>query len=401
MNRPRLLVATEYSAHAYGGGPTVIRQLLKEMDPGRVGWWSVLPPPSRTREWEVGYSRWVGVPPKLYPHRRWPRLKSALLAHCWVPGAARHLERCLNEWEPEAIWLIPHQWAIPIFQRVFGNGRRGYHISIQDYPDILDRPQRFGIRRTAAWAQGVDHLYRQATTADATSEPMGEDLAHRTGRSPDGILHYGLEAEDFTRLQRLESDRPADRIRLACTGSINDNQEFQYLVKSLRTVQSQVDRPLELDFFGGHDYRRQIWFDAKWMRWLGDWPQAELVRRLADYDWGICVMSVTDDQPRYHRYSFPTKFITYLAGGTPVLALGHPQSSLIRMAGRYSTGVCLDGCDETTMLSVLKGALQQNAPRRRYQDGLAECAREEFDAARNRRNLMTWLNRQCPQELAG
>ncbi len=51
-------------------------------------------------------------------------------------------------------------------------------------------------------------------------------------------------------------------------------------------------------------------------------------------------MALDDDDPRYNRFSFPTKFINYLAAGLPVITLGHPESSVVRMASEYQVGLC-------------------------------------------------------------
>src|SRR5262245_34837604 len=45
MNRdfPHLLVATEFSPNASGGGPAVVRQMLKHWPSEKISWWSCLP----------------------------------------------------------------------------------------------------------------------------------------------------------------------------------------------------------------------------------------------------------------------------------------------------------------------------------------------------------------------
>lgn len=96
-------------------------------------------------------------------------------------------------------------------------------------------------------------------------------------------------------------------------------------------------------------------------------------------------MSLSDSDPRYNRFSFPTKFITCLAAGLPVITIGHPESSVMKMAAAYNVGVTIT----SPQISVeeLASALSAPGTRERCRAEALRCARAEFDAEKIRRRL--------------
>ena len=98
-------------------------------------------------------------------------------------------------------------------------------------------------------------------------------------------------------------------------------------------------------------------------------------------------MALTDDDPRYNRYSFPTKFISYLAAGLSVITIGHPESSVMKMAAQYGVGLSTSAGEVDALAARLEDALGASAPWERYGSEIVRCARTEFDAERMRQKL--------------
>ena len=95
-------------------------------------------------------------------------------------------------------------------------------------------------------------------------------------------------------------------------------------------------------------------------------------------------MRLTDDDPRYNRFSLPTKFVSYLAAGLPIIVLGHPESTVAQMASRYQVGLCVTGGNPENLQARLLAALSEPNPKARYQAEIQRCALAEFDARRMR-----------------
>ncbi len=96
-------------------------------------------------------------------------LKSWVLENVWMPWAANHFNRTLKEFQPEAIWVIPHQWAIPPLARVLLKSNLKFHVTVQDYMEARAPMERSGAARASRWARMAEQLYAKAATRDATS----------------------------------------------------------------------------------------------------------------------------------------------------------------------------------------------------------------------------------------
>ena len=259
-------------------------------------------------------------------------------------------------------------------------------MTVQDYVDVHDNPRCYGFDRCRRMAVMADRLYAAATTCDATSHPMIADLRARTGADAAQMLHAGLEAEDFEYLAQKDG-RTADVIRIGYAGTILVEEVFELFVSALESVRRTLPRRVELRLFGAHTYAGRRWFNREWMVENGNLREPELLAKLRECDWAFAPMALTDDDPRYNRFSFPTKFITYLSAGLPVITLGHPESSVMKMAARYNVGLTASTGDSNTLSEQLRTALNDPSPWNRHEKEIVRCTRTEFDAERMRRIL--------------
>ncbi|MBI3850081.1 MAG: hypothetical protein HY298_07310 [Verrucomicrobia bacterium] len=395
---PKLLVATEFPPNASGGGPAVVRQMLKGWPVEKLCWWSCLPDHDQLFGQKTAAHRVATIPSRLYPHRRWPQAKSWVLEHVWTRWAARHVKKTITALQPEAVWVIPHAWAIPPLARVLQPGNIVFHTSVHDYPDTGSRVERFGLARSRWMASLVDRLYSSATTRDAISQPMIADLRARTGSAAAQIARAGLEEEDFAWLSHKPDER-IEELRIAYAGTIIAEEAFGIFVEALSRIRKQLLLPVSLELFGNDSYRARQWFDPSWMRERDNLAEPALTDAMRKCAWGFSPMSLTDDDPRYNRYSFPTKFISYLAAGLPVITLGHRNSSVVQMAEAYGVGLCTQTSDVQKLAAELLTALSQREAVSAYRPAIVRCARAEFDARKMRAVLHECL-RKCAQNKA-
>ena len=383
---PRLLVATEFPPNASGGGAAVVRQMLKDWPAENLFWWSCSPDTDNRFGQKVQRHWCATIPRKFYPHRRWTSLKSVFLERVWSPWATRHLKLTLEELRPDTVWVIPHNWSIPPLARALGERWPNYHVTMQDYVDVHNNPRRFGRERCARMAAMADRLYVGAVTRDATSFPMIADLRARTGKDAAQMLHAGLEAAD---MDFLEQQRPREStaIRIAYAGTILVEDVFELFASAVESIRGTTFKPVELHLFGSHSYCRRRWFKQRWMFEHGNLSESALLVKLREYDWAFAPMALTDHDPRYNRFSFPTKFITYLSAGLPITTLGHPESSVMKMAVRYDVGLTTSTRDLNTLSEQLRVALNDPSPWNHHGKEIIRCARTEFDAEKMRRTL--------------
>jgi hypothetical protein len=377
---PRLLVATEFPPNGAGGGAAIVRQMLKDWPAEKLSWWSCYPDRDKLFGQNVSAHEVAAIPPKFYPNRRWRMQKSWLLEKFWVPRAARHLKTTLETLKPEVIWAIPHNWSILPLGRVLPETRIRFHVSVHDYPNIKATSAAFGAHRTAKMARVVDQLYARATTRDAICRAMADNLRAQTN-SDGSVAHAALEQEDLDYLSGV-AEAQSGPIRIAYAGTIISKETFISFVEALAQIRSSL--PLTLDFFGDHSYRPENWFDSGWMRERGNLPARELVRALKQCTWGFAPMELTDNNPRYNRFSLPAKLASYLAAGLPIIALGHPESTVVKMASQYQTGLCLSDAHLDNLAARLLAAFSEPNPKIKYRPGIQRCAQEEFDARQMR-----------------
>lgn len=386
----KLLVATEFPPNAAGGGPAIVRQMLREWPADELFWWSCLPDRDKRFGQEVSRNFCAAIPTKLMPHRRLTRLKSGLLDSFWKPWASAHLLKTIRRVQPDAIWVIPHNWSIGPLVSVVPSSGIGFHVTMQDYVDVHGQEDKFGRARCRRMAMDADRLYAAGTTRDATSHPMIEDLRKRTGANAAQMLHAGLEPDDFTFLADKNPGvrNSSDPVKIAYAGTILVEEVFEKFVSALQIIRKSPCRPVELHLFGAHSYTARDWFEAEWIKEHGNLSEPELRKELRACEWGFSPMALDDSDPRYNRFSFPTKFISYLAAGLPIITLGHPESSLIKMARRFEVGLCTSAANIDELTLQLTNALSIQEPFQHYKAGIVACATNEFDAQKMRRKLM-------------
>lgn len=393
----RLLVATDFNPDSPGGGPSVVRQMLAGF-PGDVHWWSCRPAVGGTAGKRAGFevsSLRCCPPGKLMPARLLTRIKAFLMERLWSPRAAASLVGSIRLTKPDCVWAIPHDWSIlPLSRALLGESPGStpccLHVTIQDYPDIHGHSEAWGASRTKHLAKQQDELYARATSRDATSWPMLEDLQRRTGAAGVQMLHQGLEDEDFEFLSQPPDNRPAGApVRIAYAGTVLAHDALERFVRLMEPIRSR-GLTARLEFWGAHSNADRPWFRPEWMVEHGNLPEEQLLQELRACDWGLSPMALSDDDPRYNRYSFPTKFITYLAAGLPVLTMGHRASSVMRTAADHPVGILLgdnaDGAAES-----LQTALADRGSKAAHRGEILACAHALFDASRMRDKLWELL----------
>jgi glycosyltransferase involved in cell wall biosynthesis len=389
MNKefPRLLVAAEFPPNSSGGGAAVLRQMLKEWPVEKLFWWSCFPDLTKSFNQKVAAHTSANIPPKWFPNRRLRLIKIFLMERIWAPWAARHLRKTLRRFEPDVIWAVPHSWAIGPLAAALPQSGIGFHVTMQDYLDINNRVRILGKERSSRLAAMAAMLYTQAKTRDATSDSMLDDLRARTGYGGSQMLHAGLEPSDFSYLEtKSNADLPSE-LRIAYAGTVVVERDFAIFVEALTKVRNRLPVPVKLVMFGTHSYRTRPWFDPSWIREVGDLAEPKFSETLRECVWGFAPMSLVNDDFRYNRFSFPTKFISYLAAGLPVITLGHRESSVIKMARAYRVGVCItsDNCD--ALESKIMETLSIKYPWTEFGTEIIRCGREKFDAVKMRKRL--------------
>ena len=206
------------------------------------------------------------------------------------------------------------------------------------------------------------------------------------------VAHAGLEQSDFQYLARQPENDSTGTIRIAYAGTVSRESTFVLFVRALAAIRARLPRPVSLEIFSSHSYHDQPWFDAAWMHMRGNLPEPQLTSALRECQWGFAPMSLAEDDPR-HRFALPTKFVSYLAAGLPIITLGHPESSVVKMARAHEVGLCLATGDVGILSEKLFTALAGENPKTKFRAGIETCAAKEFDARQMRAALYESLQK--------
>ena len=385
---PKLLVAAEFAPTGMGGGEALMRQLLTGFPSRQIYWWSCRPALGRDLPLQPHFC--YPAPARLFPHKKFKRLKSWVLEELWAPRAAAHLRSVIAEVRPDQLWLVLYGWGLPVFARAQLSGPHRTHVSIWDYPDTRARRALVGARRVGRMMSITESLYKEADTCDVISQPMLEDMAKRTARSDAIVVHSGFEPWQLQSLSTSDVE-PGPEIEIAYAGTIIVPETFRLFVAALERIRGTLQRPVRLTFFGGRTYNRQPWFNPEWMREEDLLDDIEFEKRIRRCAWGLVVMDMTDDDPRYNRFSFPNKFGTCLSAGLPLIVLGHRESTAARMMRSHEVGFFTDATDPEELGAFLQRVLALPSPRQTFRDSILRCAAEEFDITRIRRALWECL----------
>ena len=381
---PCLLVATEFPPNGSGGGAAIVRQMLSDWPAERLYWWSCAPDDDLRFHRSVAGHSVAKIPRKLVPHYRLVKPKTWIIEHLWVPWATHHLRATIASVQPDVIWAIPHGRAIRPMASVLPTSNTGVHVSIHDYPDDLRAVKLLGETRCRNIAKLVDLCYARATTRDAISESMVEDLKNRTG-AVGNVSHAGLEAADLGYLA-VRKEKTSDKIRIAFVGSINAETTFEIFTEAIAAIRSRLPKPVSMEIFSAHSYAGRPWFDPSWMHERGNLTEPEFTRALRECDWGFSPMFFNEDDPR-HRFSLSTKFVSYLSAGLPIITMGHPEAGVVQLASKYNVGLCLTTGDPIHVRENIFSALSLPNPWEIFGAEISRCAHREFDAEKLRSRL--------------
>jgi len=341
------------------------------------------------------------MPSKLMPGRKLTVLRSAILEWFWSPLAAQHLARTIASIKPDLVWVLMYSWPIMVARNArLPKGPR-LHVTLLDFPDTVGWKKIWGVPRSRRFRDAVFQLVRRADSWDGITNAMLEEITSQTGKKDGVLVRPGFEPEDLRALETRSESAPDGIIRLAYVGTIISERPFLELVAALEKLRPLLSRQLILEFYGERGYRNSPWFNSQWMiehAMLSS--DQELVQSLQRCSWGILVMDPEGSDLCYSQFSFPGKTGPYLSAGVPLLAIGHPRSSLAELMQNHRVGVFTTASQRRTLEPFLSESLQLPHPRLAFRENILRCAHTELSAVEIRRRLWSAWGAQTAHRVA-
>lgn len=310
------------------------------------------------------------------------RIRNAI---AYVAGLYRHIRRT----KPRMVTAASFPPVMPALAAGLAARATGarfiYHV--QDiHPEISAPKMRAPVRQIyAALFKPLDRLNLKLASAIVTlSQDMSRELQRR-GADPAKIRlinNYALTDIAAAAPPALDAAQSAalervSKFRLLFAGNMGAYQSLDELAPLLDGVLAGSEA--EILFIGEgvkKNWLKQRFAGNPRVRFLDQMPFAVLRRFLDASDMGI----VSLDEQSW-RYAYPSKLVTYLGAGMPVLCMVNPESAFFKLIERERLGVTVDPANPKAALPALIAVAQQGAatPERRAEVRAAYLA--EFDSA--------------------
>jgi len=267
--------------------------------------------------------------------------------------------------------------------------RRGaaFHYHMMDiYPEIalVSGMKKEGF--LTRWLAKVDsRTCREAAKVIVLSADMREALAARGLPTGNVVLrnNFRLESFDDTPPPPLPAAlaKPPGMVRLLFAGNLGRFQGLEQVIAAFRQVAAA--RPqLRLDFLGEGHGRAKLEAQAgellgQRIFFHGYLPIEQAAQMVQTADFSLVTL-----RPGIIRYAYPSKTMTCLAEGSPLLAMVEADSELARLVRDRQVGLIAPQGDPAALAEAFRQAADttadQAATMRRHAHALAE---QEFTAA--------------------
>ena len=167
------------------------------------------------------------------------------------------------------------------------------------------------------------------------------------------------------------TNRPDLSLPVAVAGESSDEEaldiifagnmgQFQGLTEFLQGfIATATETPVRLTFMGDGKAAadlRQLAKDDPRVRFIPQLPFEEAKEIIAQYDFGLISL-----EPGIHRYAFPSKTLTYLGLGLPIIALVEEDSDLGRLVRDARVGMVIGKRDEPSIAAAIETLAQRSA----------------------------------------
>ncbi|MCH2101184.1 MAG: glycosyltransferase family 4 protein [Planctomycetes bacterium] len=252
------------------------------------------------------------------------------------------------------------------------------------YPEIavLSRSWLIG-RGPLPWLLGrLDRrTCRKAWRVVVLSEDMRQALARR-GTAMDNVRvlnNFALEAQEQ---QAVESDLPAqrhDECRVLFAGNVGQFQGLEVLIEAAHRLAGKWQ--IQFHFLGDGAMRSKLESEAggllgKSVHFHGFRPLAEALQFMETADLGVVSLRLG-----VISFAFPSKTMTYLSSGLPLLAMVEPGSSLAQLVEENDLGVSVPQGDSEAMAEAIADFAVRGRDRKAEHERVRAFAEQEFGSS--------------------
>lgn len=369
--RRRFIFVQAFGLHTAGGGPRILRALLRDAPADCVSVSSLpeAPPPT-----DVAPE--VHIP--IRPHfGRIERTRFAGHLGYTLPifkrSFVKRFEMLCRAFRVDGIHAVAHA---PDFWLTFDIANRlsiPYYVSVHDDPvyTLSTRPEA----RQAYEALG--RVWRGATARTVISREMGEECSRRYGEAPYEIITDGVASCAPPR-----AASGACRIYFAGLLALSYGPNFRALLDAMARIRNVR---VSLTARGALPPKAPPGAEVIVKPWG---TEAEVARDLDEVDVLYLPMPFGKEHKSFCRFSLSTKMVTYLASGLPILYHGPPYAAAARLLDESDAGIIVDSLDPGVIASALASVPARAAT---VAQNAAALVRSQFNLSDLRRRFWSTL----------
>jgi len=232
------------------------------------------------------------------------------------------------------------------------------------------------------WLARVDgRNCARAARVVVLSSDMKEALQAR-GLACENVVilnNFQLEAFDGDGAMPVGLEKPEGSFRLLFAGNIGRFQGLENVIEAIALLDDVPE--LRLDLFGEGSGRRALEQLAgarlgKKVFFHGYQPLENAIHVIATADLGLISL-----KPGIYRLAYPSKTMTYLGVGTPIMLVIEPESSLAHMVEEEGIGYHASQADPQALAAVIRHAVLERGSLEEKRKRAKALAERKFTAA--------------------
>jgi len=253
-----------------------------------------------------------------------------------------------------------------------------YHM-MDIYPEAAVINDRIREGLLARWLRKIDRkTCSNAIRVVALSDDMRDTLAERGSSISNVCIINNFQLESFGVQGHLPDSmrKPEGSFRLLFAGNVGGSQGLDTVITAFSELDDLPN--LRLDILGDGAARKSLELEAgervgTRIFFHGYQPAENATQMIATAD-----LSLVTLRPELYRIAYPSKTMSYLAAGSPILAIVEEKSVLARMIRTEGVGYVSPQGEVSTIASTIRQAYEDKESSQEMRIKALDLAAREF-----------------------
>lgn len=339
-----LVLISNVPADSIFSGGAIIRKILSILPENLpIKWFYTVTKPEQAQYLEPLISRGIKLYPKPNAVYQQPLadlvhkyVRKSIGWRMRVNGQKNYIRKMAIEWAAEiraeltpedVVWIVMQNETVPMASELFKTVNNRLHLTFHDDCRFdFFAPDDYGVN-----TEQIRFVCSKATSADVIGQTLQAEYKKQ----------FGLESLIFRRgfvPNTIEARRPAlkNEYHLLFIGSSHSDKSWQIAIERMSRLSG---KSFVIHCFG---------HTKEWLPNIVNWvaangfdniklidegvlPEAQVIARKAEFDFGLFMWDYFDFKAAWMKFSVSTKLTTYLGAGLPMLALVNVENEAMSL----------------------------------------------------------------------